>query len=212
MFKKSFSFLFFTSFIAISIYAITVKYKKSIVSNTNRRLTPNEISTYKKRAVDLKKYIDEQGYQNEYCFIINMGVPSGKPRFAVYNLVKDSIEEKGLVTHGSGSETQKGDLVFKNIPGSLATSIGKYKIGSSYNGKFGLAYKLHGLDASNSKAFERFVVLHSHECVPNDAVYPQPICVSWGCPTVSPQFLKKLQSLIDASEKPVLLDIIYEKE
>jgi hypothetical protein len=212
MFKKLCSFLFFTSFVAISIYALTVKYQKSITPANKGRLTLKETSTYKKRATHLKKYIADQGYQDEYCFIINMGVASGKPRFAIYNLVKDSIEEKGLVTHGSGSETQKGDLIFKNTTGSLATSIGKYKIGNSYNGKFGLAYKLHGLDASNSKAFERFVVLHSHECVPNETVYPQPICASWGCPTVSPQFLKKLQLMIDASDKPVLLDIIYEKE
>ena len=72
-------------------------------------------------------------------------------------------------------------------------------------GKFGLAYKLYGLDSTNSKAFERFVVLHAHSCVPNEEIDPEPLCQSWGCPTVSPEFLQELKKYIDASEKPILL-------
>lgn len=81
------------------------------------------------------------------------------------------------------------------------------KIGSSYKGKFGLAYKLHGLDATNSNAYKRFVVLHSHECVPENETAPLPICQSDGCPTVSPDFLKTLSIIIDSSKRAVLLSI-----
>jgi L,D-transpeptidase catalytic domain len=165
----------------------------------------------KERATALKVYLKTNGYNEEYCFIINMAIPSGKKRFFVYNLKSDSIEHSGLVAHGSGSETKKRDFVFKNDVGSLASAKGKYKIGNSYNGTFGLAYKLHGLDATNNKAFERFIVLHSHDCIPDKEITPLPICVSWGCPTVSPSFLKILQKKIDASTKPVLLDMQYMK-
>ncbi len=112
-----------------------------------------------------------------------------------------------LVTHGSGSERGGDSLYFSNVPGSSCSSLGKYKIGHAYQGKFGLAYKLYGLDASNSKAFERFVVLHGHDCVPNDEVYPIGICESLGCPTVAPAFLLSLQKILDASSAPVLLHI-----
>ncbi len=165
----------------------------------------------KKRAMQLRPYLQKNKYNDSLCFIINMAIPSGKPRLFVYNYIKDTVTHSGLVTHGSGSETTNGNFVFKNIVNSLASSKGKYKIGGSYNGKFGLAYKLHGLDSTNSKAFERFVVLHSHECVPNIAVYPQKICVSSGCPTVAPDFLQKLQVIINKSKNPILLDIQYSK-
>jgi L,D-transpeptidase catalytic domain len=170
-----------------------------------------EKNTLKSRATVLKKYIKDNGYNTTHCFLVNMAIPSGKKRFFVYNLLKDSIENSGLVAHGSGSELKKGVFTFNNTPNSLASAKGKYKIGASYFGDFGLAYKLHGLDATNNKAYERFIVLHSHECVPAKEVYPSKICVSWGCPTVNPDFLKVLQSKIKANEKPILLDIQYMK-
>jgi hypothetical protein len=160
------------------------------------------------KAEAAKNYIASQGFDDKYCFLMDMRIPSGKNRFFVYNLEEGSVETAGLVAHGSGlsySETP----VFSNKPNSYCTSLGKYKIGKSYNGQFGLAYKLHGLDKTNSKAFDRFVVLHAHECVPNDEVAPATICKSWGCPTVSPAFLAQLKSYINASSKPILLWIYY---
>jgi hypothetical protein len=44
----------------------------------------------------------------------------------------------------------------------------------------------------DNNAFKRFVVLHSHECVPETEVQDE-ICQSDGCPTVSPQFLQQLK-------------------
>ena len=91
------------------------------------------------------------------------------------------------------------------MPFSFKTSVGKYKIGSSYSGRFGLAYKLYGLDSSNSKAYERAIVLHSHKQVPDAEAYPGYIIVSAGCPTVSPAFLGVLNKYITASRKPILM-------
>jgi hypothetical protein len=66
---------------------------------------------------------------------------------------------------------------------------------------------LYGLDNSNSNAFSRFVVLHSHSCVPNEETAPFPICESWGCPTVAPAFLTQLKTYIEKAQEPVLLAI-----
>ena len=159
------------------------------------------------KADDLKSFIKAKHFNDRICFLIDMHINSGKKRFFVYNLEKDSIEMAGLVTHGSGSGYDESDLYFSNEPGSNCTSLGKYKVGKPYNGQFGLAYKLYGLDATNSKAFERFVVLHAHSCVPATEVYPVPICKSFGCPTVAPSFLQLLRNYIDNSEKPILLNI-----
>ncbi|RYE22741.1 MAG: hypothetical protein EOP51_12505 [Sphingobacteriales bacterium] len=153
----------------------------------------------------LKSYAAKNNYNNTIAFLIDMAEPSGRKRFFVYNMQKDSIELAGLVTHGYGSN--KEGIEFSNVPGSFCTSLGKYKIGNAYNGRFGLAFKLHGLDKTNDKAFERFVVLHAHSCVPVDEIAPLPICESQGCPTVAPAFLQELKKYIEASDKPILLHI-----
>lgn len=159
-------------------------------------------------AASISRYAKTNGCNTKYCFLVDMKEASGKKRFFIYNLQQDSIELSGLVTHGSG-EVNTSDIQFSNTEGSLCTSLGKYKIGNSYTGKFGLAYKLYGLDASNSNAFNRFVVLHAHACVPNEETAPFPICESWGCPTVAPSFLTQLATYIDKADKPILLSIYY---
>lgn len=161
-----------------------------------------------KKSIQARDYINEHGFDDNHCFLVDMRLSSGKNRFFVYNLDKDSVEIAGLVTHGSGIINSDAP-VFSNTPNSYCTSLGKYKIGKSYIGKFGLAYKLYGLDKTNSKAFDRFVVLHAHACVPNYEISPLPICESWGCPTVSPAFLTLLQFYIDEAKKPVMLWIYY---
>jgi len=184
---------------------------KLAVSNSfvKKETLLKETIVLKTYADKIRSYIKKNNYCKDYCFMINMKMSSGKKRFFIYDLRNDSIIDAGLVTHGGGSETGTDKLVFSNVPNSSATSLGKYKIGREYSGKFGMAFKLHGLEISNSKALERFVVLHAHSCVPKDEVSPLFICTSLGCPTVNPAFLQILKKYIDQSNKPVLLWIYY---
>lgn len=165
------------------------------------------VGRLKAQAASLQNYIKANNYNADYVFLLDMSIPSGKNRFFVYNLKKDAVENSSLVTHGVGSNRYENDdpLEFSNEPNSQKTSEGRYKIGKSYYGKFGLAYKLHGLDATNSKAFERDIVLHSHARIPEKECFPEYIIVSAGCPTVSPSFLTTLDKYIKASAKPILL-------
>jgi hypothetical protein len=181
---------------------------KTFVAKSNET-TKAVMERQKAHAATVLSYAKKHSCNTQYCFLVDMKVHSGSNRFFVYNLTKGSAEIEGLVTHGSG-KTNSSAIEFSNAEGSLCTSLGKYKIGNSYNGKFGLAYKLYGLDASNSNAFSRFVVLHSHNCVPNAETAPFPICESWGCPTVAPAFLTALAKYIDKAEKPILLSIYNE--
>jgi hypothetical protein len=160
------------------------------------------------KAEEAKTFIQQKGYNTTICFLIDMSLPSSQNRFFVYNMAKDSLYNAGLVTHGRCNEYWLEGRKYGNTIGCGCSSLGKYKIGHSYNGKFGLAYKLYGLDKTNNKAYERFVVLHSHECVPETEVSDE-ICQSDGCPTVAPGYLKYLKPIIDESKKPVLM-WIYE--
>ena len=162
-----------------------------------------------KVTVSARKFATANKFNTQFCFLIDMSMPSGSPRFSVYDLDKDIVAVRGLVTHGRCNQDWLIGRKYGNVIGCGCTSLGKYKVGNPYQGRFGLAYKLFGLDTTNSNAYSRFVVLHSMQCVPEAAVDPYPICQSDGCPTVSPGFLKELSVIINRSHQPVLL-WIYE--
>ncbi|MDP4260997.1 MAG: murein L,D-transpeptidase catalytic domain family protein [Bacteroidota bacterium] len=160
------------------------------------------------KAGEAKRFISQNHFNESTCFLVDMSLPSGQNRFFVYDLEKDSITLSGLVAHGCCNQYWLEGRRYGNTVGCGCTSLGKYKIGNSYYGRFGLAFKLYGLDKTNDKAFDRFVVLHSHECVPTTEVKDD-ICQSDGCPMVAPSFLQQLKPIINGSKKPVLL-WIYE--
>lgn len=162
----------------------------------------------KSRAGDAEQYAKNHGFNTKISFMIDLSMGSNTSRFFVYDMKNDSVRNSGLVTHGRCNEPWLEGRKYGNTVGCGCSSLGKYKIGKAYYGRFGLAYKLHGLDSTNNKAFERFVVLHSHSCVPESEVGSE-ICQSDGCPTVAPGFLSYLKPIIDRSDKPILL-WIYE--
>jgi hypothetical protein len=158
-------------------------------------------------AGELKNFATRNHFSTQYALLADFSIPSGRKRLFLYDLQKDSIVYSGLVAHGSCREYFLEEPRFSNVKDCGCSSLGKYRIGYSYNGNFGKAFKLFGLDSSNSNAFERVVVFHSYEAVPDKEVYPEQICNSLGCPMVSPSFLEQVSGFIEESQKPVLLYI-----
>lgn len=148
-------------------------------------------------------------YSNNIAILIDMRIPSNYNRLFVVNLKTKEIISRGLCAHGAGSEISGSDsLQFSNIPNSYMTSLGLYRIGNAYMGNFGKSYKLHGLEKSNDKAFERVVVFHRYQCVPDDE-QPYPICTSLGCPMLAENKFEEIIPLIDQEKKAVVMKIYY---
>lgn len=160
------------------------------------------------KATAARQFTRVKNYNNNYAFLIDLSLPSGQNRFFIYDLRNDSVIKAGLVTHGNCFEYWLEGRRYSNVVGSGCSSLGKYKIGNPYTGKWGYSYKLYGLDSTNSNAYERTVVLHGHSCVSETEVADE-ICQSNGCPTVNPGFLESLKNIINNSGKPLLL-WIYE--
>ena len=204
--------------IILLIFAIGIIFTIFKLSKKIDTLTTNEISELnnstkdktENEIIEVQKLVkNDSKYNNEMGFFINMKIPSGKNRFFIYNFKTKKIIDKGLVAHGSGSETGiKGKLKFSNIDNSFATSLGKYSIGNSYDGKFGKAYKLYGLQKTNNNAFNRNIVLHKYYAVPYEE-QEENICNSLGCPMVNEKFYKRIEKIIDNSEKRILMNIYY---
>lgn len=177
--------------------------KDTIPTNSNLERFENQLAELK---VLLKNKAD---YNTKIAFFVDMQIKSGKYRFFVYDLIKNEIVDQGLVAHGSGSETKiRGDLKFSNEPNSRSTSLGRYSVGKSYKGMFGKAYKLAGLDTTNSNAEKRAIVLHSYSAVPFEE-QDYYISNSQGCPMISESFFKKLEKIIDSSKSKIIMDIYY---
>jgi hypothetical protein len=193
-------FLFFVFYTKASFAQDTYFVQDSIIQ-VNR--LNNKIS-------ELKAFLNgHPNYNQTIAILIDFKQFSGHNRLFVFDLNSNKIIKSALVAHGAGSETGNPDsLVFSNIPNSYKSSIGKYKIGVSYYGSFGKSYKLHGLDNTNSKAFERFIVLHKYDDVP-DLEQDEPIVNSLGCPMVSPATFDYLDKIIQAANNPVVMEIFY---
>ena len=142
------------------------------------------------------------------CILIDMWRHPGTERLFVWSLVKDTIVKSGLVSHGSCNEYRDDwRPVFKNVHESHCSSLGKYKTGARVYSTFGVgfSYKLHGLEPTNNRAYDRLIVFHSWAETPDEEVYPEEILNSWGCPAVSDKFMLDIDKDLKKLDKPVLL-------
>jgi hypothetical protein len=192
-------------FILLAFVAYKFIYKKA--SPVSAVVANNRINSH---VNEIKKIISNSTkYNKEVAFFIDMKIPSGKNRFFVYDLKGNKIIDKGIVAHGSGSETGiQGKLKFSNVENSLSTSLGSYYIGNYYTGKFGKAYKLYGLDKTNNNAFKRDIVFHYYYDVPYNEKDGY-ICNSYGCPMVNKKYFERIAKIIDASDSNILMRIYY---
>ena len=161
------------------------------------------------KAKSAKAYCKKKNFSSKVCVLIDMKIHSGKKRFFLWDLKGDSILKSGMCSHGicDNLDDNKGHATkFSNVPESHCSSLGKYKIGKRGWSSFGVHvnYKLHGLEKRNNNAFSRSIVFHSWG-IPDEETYPFGIAQSWGCPAVSNNFMREMDTVLKAEKKPVLM-------
>lgn len=94
--------------------------------------------------------------------ITDFSKASRDPRFFLLNTLSGRVSQH-LVAHGRGSDPDHSGWVerFSNAVGSNASSAGAYLTGDFYEGKYGRSMRLRGLEARNSNALPRAIVVHS---------------------------------------------------
>ena len=192
--------------------SISLVKKKAEPSKTNIPAKETEIAPIAETAPaiihlahKIKEYAILNGYSTKFCFLVDMSLPSGRNRFFIYDLEKGSVVSAALAAHGSCNTTFLSHPRFSNARDCGCTSLGKYKVGEFYKGQYGKSFRLYGLDNSNSNAFKRGVVIHGHDCVPNEEIYPRVLCNSFGCVMVSNNFFDRLSAIIQHSDKSIVL-------
>ncbi len=100
--------------------------------------------------------------QRDRIAIVDFSAPSSDARMHFLD-VEDGRAMRLLVAHGSGSDPHHTGYLerFSNAFGSNASSEGAYLTDDYYVGKHGRSQRLIGLDATNSNALDRAVVVHS---------------------------------------------------
>jgi len=161
------------------------------------------------------RYCKDNNFNEDYYFLLDLSIHPGKNRFFIYDFKQKKISDKNLVTHGSCDKFEENPnqwekAKFSSKTDSHCSMKGKYKIGKRDYSSWGInvKYWLHGLEKSNANAVDRVVVLHSWDAVSNEEIYPKVSPLSWGCPAVSNEFMRKLDAKLKATKKPVLLWII----
>ena len=174
-----------------------------------------DTSKIKSMSAEALSFCKKNNFNTDFYFVIDMSIHSGKKRFMVWSFNENKISQQGLVTHGCGNNGWSGDNTrtspqFSNTFDSHCSSLGKYKVAERGYSQWGIniKYLLYGLDSSNSNALKRTIVLHSWEAVTDEDIFPNGSAESWGCPAVSNNFMLKLDELLKASDKPLLLWII----
>lgn len=122
-----------------------------------------------------------------YWAVVNFGLHSAKPRLFVFDCVA-GVVSRHLCAHGRGSEGPADDgfaEVFSNKDGSNCTSLGIYHCDMTYHGNHGKSLYLDGLEATNSAARARHIVMHGATYVSPEVIQSTGrIGRSLGCPAI----------------------------
>lgn len=130
----------------------------------------------------------------EYITVFDASAISGKPRLHLIHLPSGQIESY-LVAHGKGSDSNHDGYAekFSNEANSHATSLGFYLTDTSYTGSNGYSLKLKGLEATNSNAYSRAIVIHGANYVnAKVAATLNKVGRSQGCPAVENRYAKSI--------------------
>ena len=164
------------------------------------------------KAKEALEFCKKNNLNTDFAILIDMSLHSGVKRFVVWDFNESEISNQYLVGHGCGtnswsSDESKENAKFSNEDGSHLSSLGKYKLGERGHSDWGIGvkYLMHGMEKTNNNALKRFIVFHSWEIMSDEEIYPKGSPEGWGCPTISNNAMKKIDGLLQKSEKPLLM-------
>ena len=133
----------------------------------------------------LNMYKQNEIKVERYLTIIDFSKPSSEERLFIFDVCKQKLAYKSIVSHGQKS----GGLYatdFSNNNNSHQSSIGFYLTTSTYqSNKYKLALRLAGKEYSNSRATSRGVVMHGADYATYEFLEKNgALGRSYGCPAM----------------------------
>lgn len=196
-------YLFIIVLTLLPICTLTAQ-ENSVLPPADHTLSQNVITATNKILMCAKK---EGIEHNNILTIIDYSLPSTDKRLWVFDLNTNKMLYHTYVSHAMKSGLFTPDY-FSNTRNSQSNSLGVFKTDFSYDGRYGMAVKLQGLENSfNDNAYDRFIVIHPAWYVSEDFIrkYGR-LGRSWGCPAISPELNDKI---IDTIKDNSLVIVYY---
>lgn len=142
-------------------------------------------------------YCSENGFNTNFCILVDYSIKSGNPRFFIYDFYKKKVVYKCLCAHGLGGESTAITPVFSNSEGSLCSSLGRFVISGIGSACYKNCFRLEGLDPINCNAARRGILIHAGRMVSYHKFLPYMILSKTceGCLTITKSGLFKLHEL-----------------
>lgn len=169
------------------------------------------VARVRERAEALRAFCCEEGYNTDIALFVDLSRHSGRCRFVVWDFVRQRAIITAPVSHGSGAEESHKRSAYarlSNEDGSHLSSVGRALVAERYEGRYGVAYRLDGLDDSNSNLRPRCVVLHGWEHTTSYPIFPFATVGSWGCPVLSRRVMRRVDEILKNESRVVLLSFL----
>lgn len=160
------------------------------------------------RSKEAKEYSLEKGLNEDYCIMVDYGIPSGTPRVFVWSFKEEKVVSQTYTMHGPGKGSTAKQPVFSNENGSKCSTLGHFAVTKVHGNVQKRGFRLNGLDPDNNNAYSRGIMIHNSiwvdthcwmEYIPLNSLSCQ------GCVTVSSKGFKYLEKLIKKENKQILL-------
>ena len=162
-----------------------------------------------KRANELLAFCKREGYNTSIALFVDLSLHSGRNRFVVWDFEQEKLLLICPVSHGSGSQKPHKRSAYARISNeddSHLSSQGRTVVAERYEGRYGIAYRLDGLEDSNSNLRPRCVVLHGWEHTTSFPIYPIPTVGSFGCPVLSTKMMARVDEILK-NESNVIIEV-----
>ena len=159
------------------------------------------------RVEELRDFCQRNDYNTRVALLMDLSRHSGLRRFGVWDFQQAKVLCLFPASHGSGSAKSHVRSAYakcSNADGSHLSALGKALVAERYEGSYGVAYRLDGLEESNSALRKRCVVLHGWRYTTSFPIYPLPTVGSWGCPVLSRRAMRCVDEILKKEEKVIL--------
>lgn len=165
------------------------------------------VSRVSERAEALREFCRKEGYNTNVALFVDLSHHSGRRRFIAWDMVRNAPIFSCPVSHGSGAQRSHVRSAYarvSNDDGSHLSSLGRALVAERYMGRYGVAYRLDGLEDTNSNLRPRCVVLHGWEHTTSYPIYPIPTVGSFGCPVLSRKMMRRVDELLQNEDRVVI--------
>lgn len=184
-------------------------YKYYVCGVPSSTYDGNDYLTYLSEcSKEAAKYAKVRGLNEDYCVLVDYGIPSGTPRVYVWSFKENKVISHTYTMHGPGMGSTAEKPVFSNVSGSKCSTLGHFAITKDHGKRQKRGFKLKGLDVANRNAYDRGIMLHRGKWVDTHCwmkYIPLNSMCCQGCVTISSRGFNYLEKLINNQKKQILL-------